>query len=123
MFVIYVKLNGAKEIAPIPCQAIFESAILGSDYMELHGVDERIKDNILPKATIKVMTIRKAHIESIVSFNAYKEEVRKDIVEPKEEPKTEKPPPKKEVVKKKEEPKTKRKYVRSGKYSKKNKVK
>tara|TARA_B100001564_G_scaffold360051_1_gene385140 strand:+ start:6761 stop:7114 length:354 start_codon:yes stop_codon:yes gene_type:complete len=117
MFVIYIKLNGAKEIAPIPCKAIFESAILGADYMELHGVDERIKDNILPKATIKVMTIRKAHIESIVSFNAYKEEVRKDTVEPK----TEEPPPKKEVVKKKEEPKTKRKYVRSGKYSKKKK--
>ena len=113
MYVIYVKLNG-NDIAPIPCSAIFESGILGSKYMELHGVDERIKDNILPKAKINTMTILKEDIRSMISFDSQKEE-------PKEEPKEEQDLESVPKEQPKEQPKKKRKYVRSGKYAKKKK--
>tara|TARA_B100000282_G_scaffold74423_1_gene50991 strand:- start:18992 stop:19312 length:321 start_codon:yes stop_codon:yes gene_type:complete len=106
MFVIYTRLSNSQEVAPIPCKAIFDSGILGSDYMELHGVDERIKDNIMPKATINIMTIKKENIESIISFIPFPKKQTEEIIEPKEEPK-------------KEEPKKKRKYVKSGKYRRK----
>ena len=106
MFVIYIRLNNAKEISPIPCKAIFDSGVLGSDYMELHGVDSRIKDNIMPNATINIMTIKKEKIESIISFIPSPKKQTEEIIEPKEEPK-------------KEEPKKKRKYVKSGRYKRK----
>ena len=64
MFMIYAKLD--KEVSPIPCKAVFESSFLGSEYIELHGIDERVKDNILPKAKINIFTIRKMKLIKLV---------------------------------------------------------
>jgi len=118
MYVIYAQIND--EVAPIPCKAIFDSAILGSKYMELHGIDERIKDNILPNHSINIMTIKREHIQSMISFKAQSEIVREqnNDQKPKEQPKQIKKSKTKETPKKKSKKtvkKTKSKKTTKGK--------
>lgn len=119
MFLLYIRLLDDKEINVVPCKFVVESKLLGDDFLELHGVDERIKDDNFPKNDLKILVIRKSKIEHMCQLSEIKEEpvleIKEEVAEvPKEQPK--KPTSSKSKVTK---PKTKRKYVKSGKYAQK----
>jgi len=117
MFLLYVVLKG-DDITPIPCSYVVESKLLGEDFLECHGVDDRIKDDLYPTSEVKTLILRKKQIIYMMQILNDEEKPKEEVVEPKVEPKVEIV----EEVEPKKEPKKTRKYIKSGKFKKRYKL-